>query len=138
MRKVMAFGTFDIVHQGHLYYLQEAKKLGDYLIVVVARDKNSVVIKGKKPLHNEKARLEEIKKLDFVNEAVLGDREMRSWSTIQKHRPQIIALGYDQWKSEFSLAQELGKLGLHPMIVRIKPFQPEKFKTSKILQNKEK
>lgn len=134
----MAFGTFDIVHQGHIYYLQEAKKLGDYLIVVVARDKNSVVIKGKKPLHNEKARLEEIKKLDFVNEAVLGDREMRSWSTIQKHRPQIIALGYDQWKSEFSLAQELGKLGLHPMIVRIKPFQPEKFKTSKILQNKEK
>lgn len=133
LKKVMAFGTFDIVHEGHIYYLKEAKKFGDYLIVVVARDENSLKIKGKKPLHNEKQRLEAVKKLDFVNEAVLGDREMRGWGTIQKNRPQIIALGYDQWKSEVSLAQELEKLGLHPMIARIKPFKPEKYKTSKIL-----
>jgi FAD synthetase len=132
----MAFGTFDIVHKGHIAYLEQAKKLGDYLVVVVARDKNALIIKGKKPLHNEKNRLTGIKKLAFVDEAVLGDREMRSWSIIQKHRPQILALGYDQWKSEFSLAQELEKLGLHPMIVRIKPFKPEKFKTSKIMQNR--
>jgi FAD synthetase len=133
----MAFGTFDIVHEGHKHYLQQAKKLGDFLIVVVSRDKNTLILKGKKPRHNEKARLEEIKKLDFVNEAVLGDREMRSWGIIAKHRPQILALGYDQWKSEISLAKELEKLGLHPMIVRIKPFKPKQFKTSKILGQKE-
>jgi FAD synthetase len=137
MRKVMAFGTFDIVHEGHKHYLQQAKKLGDFLIVVVSRDKNALILKGKKPLHNEKERLAEIKKLAFVNKAVLGDREMRSWGIIAKHRPQILALGYDQWKSEFSLAKELEKLGLRPMIVRIKPFKPEQFKTSKILGQKE-
>ena len=134
MKKVMAFGTFDIVHEGHVYYLKEAKKLGDYLIVVVSRDSNALKIKGKKPLHNEKERLEAVKKLDFVNEAVLGDRKMRGWEIIRKHKPLAIALGYDQWTSEMSLAEELGKLGYNPQIVRIKPFQPEKYKTSKILK----
>jgi FAD synthetase len=130
----MAFGTFDIVHEGHIAYLKEAKKLGDYLIVVVARDENVLRIKGKKPLHNEKERLAAVKKLGFVDEAVLGDREMRKWEIIQKQRPTVIALGYDQWKTEVSLGQELSNLGLHPMVVRMKPFQPEKFKTSKLLK----
>jgi len=132
----MAFGTFDILHPGHLNYLRQAKVLGDYLIVVVARDYNAERIKHKKPKNNEKKRLEAVKKLDFVDEAVLGDREMRKWSTIQKHRPQIIALGYDQWTSEVSLSQGLSELGLHPLIKRMKPYKPETFKTSKILGEK--
>lgn len=139
LKKVMTFGTFDIVHEGHINYLKQAKALGDYLLVVVARDTNALRIKGKKPQNNEKARLEAVKKLDFVDEAVLGDREMRRWGAIVKHRPQIIALGYDQWTSEVSLSKELSGLGLHPMIVRAKPFKPEVFKTSKIMgKNQEK
>lgn len=136
MRRVMAFGTFDIVHKGHEYYLQEAKKLGDFLIVVVARDKNSQFIKGKKPLHNEKKRLAGIKKLPYVDESVLGDLKINSWRIIKKFNPEAIALGYDQWKTEESLAKELEKIGLRPTIARIKPFKPEKFKTSKILGKK--
>ena len=132
----MAFGTFDIVHEGHLFYLKEAKKLGDYLVVVVARDENVFGIKGKNPSHNEKIRLLGIKLISFVDKAVLGDREMRSWKIIREHSPQIIALGYDQWQTEVSLSENLAKIGLHPLIVRIKPFKPETFKTSKILGGK--
>ncbi|MDD5148658.1 MAG: FAD synthase [Candidatus ainarchaeum sp.] len=133
MKKVMAFGTFDVVHEGHLHYLREAKKLGDYLIVVVARDRNSFGIKGRRPRHNEQIRLLGIKIIDFVDEAVLGDKEMRSWEIIQKYRPVAIALGYDQWKTEVSLEKELDRLGVHPLIVRIPPFMPEQFKASRIL-----
>ena len=52
MKKVMCAGTFDIIHPGHLYYLSEAKKYGDNLVVVVARDETSKDFKGKKPIHN--------------------------------------------------------------------------------------
>jgi len=72
MKKVMCAGTFDIIHPGHLYYLSEAKKHGDKLVVVVARDNTSEKFKGKKPVHSERERLEAVKMLNIVNEAVLG------------------------------------------------------------------
>ena len=78
MKKVMAFGAFDILHKGHEHYLKEAKNYGDYLIVLVARDQNIAKIKGKKAVHNELFRLEQIVKLDFVDEAVLGDKSIGS------------------------------------------------------------
>jgi FAD synthetase len=76
MKKVMAFGAFDILHKGHEHYLKEAKNYGDYLIVLVARDQNIAKIKGKKAVHNELFRLEQIVKLDFVDEAVLGIKKI--------------------------------------------------------------
>ena len=74
MRTVMAFGTFDLLHQGHFFYLKKAKSFGDNLVVVVARDKNVVEIKGRRPLNSEKERLAKVKRLEFVDKAVLGDR----------------------------------------------------------------
>ena len=69
----MVFGTFDILHKGHLYFLKEAKKKG-YLIAVVARDKTVVKVKKQKPVNNEKKRAENLRKIKFVNKVVL-DRE---------------------------------------------------------------
>ena len=57
MKKVMAFGSFDILHDGHKHYLKEAKSFGDYLVVIVARDENIVKFKGKKPKNDENYRL---------------------------------------------------------------------------------
>ncbi|MAH01916.1 FAD synthase, partial [Candidatus Woesearchaeota archaeon] len=71
MKKVMAFGSFDMLHKGHEAYLKEAKSYGDYLIVIVARDDSIMKFKGKEPKNDENYRLEQIKKLDFVDEAVL-------------------------------------------------------------------
>ena len=70
----MAFGSFDMLHKGHEAYLKEAKSYGDYLIVIVARDESIIRFKGRKPKNDENSRLGQIKKLDFVDEAVLGSK----------------------------------------------------------------
>jgi FAD synthetase len=137
MTKVMCFGTFDIIHQGHLYLFSEARKLGDYLIVVVGRDSTVEAIKHKKPEHDETQRLESIAALAEVGEAVLGDAN-DYYSVIEKYRPDVICLGYDQ-KSFISsnLQEELAIRGLAARIVHIGSYKPELFKSS-IIKDKRK
>ena len=98
--------------------------------MVVARDENVKALKGKLPLNNEWDRLAVVKGLDFVDEAVLGGREMRKWAVVKRFHPDKIALGYDQWAGIPSLRKELSKIGLTPEIVRIKAFKPKKNKSS--------
>ncbi len=131
--KVLAFGTFDLLHEGHGFYLREAKKLGGKLVVIVARDLNVWRAKGYLPRQSEKERLKAVKKLKFVNRALLGDEEYESrYRLVKKINPDIIALGYDQRPSDEFLRSELRKLHLSPEIVRIAPYRPEMHKTSKI------
>ena len=74
MKKVMVFGTFDLVHPGHLSFFRQAKKNGGFLIVVVARDRNSLEAKGRPPRNEEKKRLANIRKIKLVDKAILGSR----------------------------------------------------------------
>ncbi len=138
MRTVMAFGTFDCIHPGHIYYLRKAKSLGDRLVVVVARDSNVLGIKGRAAATNENDRLEIVRQLRFVDEAVLGDREMGKWGVIKRCRPLVIALGYDQWASIPSLRKELDAAGVKPRIVRVGAYKPENHSSSKILKKSRK
>ena len=104
MTRVMASGVFDILHSGHLHYLEEAKKLGDELVVVVATD--STVRKRKhEPITPERMRLELIQNLKPVDRAVLG-REGDMFEVVLEIRPDIIAMGYDQF-DETRLEEEL-------------------------------
>ena len=127
----MIFGTFDYFHAGHDYLIREAKKLGDYLIVVLARDKTVEQIKGEKPDHSAKERLNIIKNHECVDKAVIGNKKDKH-KVIVKHKPHIIALGYDQ----FVFTQTLNKLiidnQLPTEIIRLNSYQPETFKSSKI------
>ena len=97
MKKVMASGTFDLLHPGHGIYLQEAKNLGGYkskLYVVVARD--STVEKRKRvPIVGENQRLELIKMLKPVDEAYLGNEEGDIFKIVEEIDPDIIAIGPD-------------------------------------------
>ena len=132
MKKVMAFGSFDILHEGHKHYLQEAKSHGDYLIVVVARDENILRFKGRKPTYDEHRRLEKIMELDFVDEAVLGSKD-DIFKVLEEFNPDVICLGYDQKTvDEKRLSEELEKRGLKAEIARAKPFKPEIYKSSKL------
>ena len=132
MKKTMAFGSFDILHDGHKHYLKEAKSFGDYLIVVVARDSNIMRFKGKKPVNNEQQRLKNIKKLKFVDKAVLGNKE-DILEVLEEFKPNTICLGYDQKTiDENKLKGELEKRSLKAKIVRCRPFKPEVYKSSKI------
>lgn len=131
MKKVMVFGTFDVLHKGHLNFFKQAKKYGDYLIVAVARDDIVKKVKGKKPKHNEKQRLNKIQKLDIVDKAVLGMKKDK-YKNIEKYKPDIICLGYDQTAFTDKLKQELKKRKLKTKIIRLKPYKPHKYKSSKL------
>src|SRR3989344_2466992 len=131
MKTVMCAGTFDIIHPGHLYYLSEAKKYGDKLVVVVARDDTSEKMKGKQPLHNEKERLEQVRSLEIVDEAVLG-RHGNIFEIIQEIKPDFICLGYDQKVQKQELEDELKKRNIKAEVIRISPYMQNVYKSSKL------
>jgi FAD synthetase len=120
MTTVVATGAFTILHPGHVIYLEEAKKLGDRLIVIVARD--SMVEKRKSQRYVPEAqRLSVIKALKVVDDAVLGDEE-DIYAPILRIRPDVIALGKDQDFKEEELEAQLRKLGLSTKVVRIRKY----------------
>src|SRR3989338_11029882 len=92
---VLAFGTFDLLHPGHISYLRQAKALGKRLVVVIATDSNVEKIKGKRPLNSQEARKELVEALKIVDEALIGFEDDMIKS-VEKVKPEIVALGYDQ------------------------------------------
>ena len=134
MRKitVVATGTFDIIHPGHIRYLKEAKKLGTELVVIVAREKN---VKHKpKPVIPEEQRRKVVEAIKYVDKAILGDEE-DIFKPIEEIDPDIIALGYDQLFDEEWLKRELRKRGLKAKVVRIKAKEEcELCSTAKIIR----
>ncbi len=128
MKTIMCFGTFDLLHPGHLSYLQQAKQQGDHLIVVVARDKTKEK-EGKKTLFSEQERLGLVKSLAIVDEAILG-HEGNLFKIVQEKNPQIICLGYDHKVKKNFLRQKLSQLGITSKIMRMKPYQEKVYKSS--------
>lgn len=119
---MMAFGSFDLLHPGHVAFLQAARRLGSRLVVVVARDSRIKRIKGRKPLFSERERLRHLRQLRVVDKAVLGGRR-NFYAIVRRVKPDVIALGYDQ-------AADAGKLKRFAKVVRLKAFKPERFKSS--------
>jgi FAD synthetase len=133
---VMAFGSFDVLHPGHLLYLRKAKSLGDRLVVVVARDRSIKMIKGRAPAMSEDARLEIVGALKHVDEAVMGNKLAKSserYRIFKKYRPDVIVFGYDQRVDDELLQKELHSVGVNAKIVRLKTsMDPKSFKSSVI------
>jgi FAD synthetase len=131
---VMAFGCFDILHPGHIAYLEESAKLGDELIVVIARDHAIIKGKNREPVFGEKARRHLVGSLKFVDKAVLGGRK-DYFKLIKELKPDVIALGYDQKPGKGELKKKLLELGLKTEVVRIKKaHQHKRFKSSLLIQ----
>ncbi len=130
-RAVMAFGTFDYFHAGHVDCLRQAKALGDSLIVVIARDETVKKVKGQAPSFNEKKRLRDVANCPYVDKAVLGSTEDK-YAVIKKYHPNILALGYDQYAFTYGLTQFFIKEKLNIEIERLKAFEPQTFKSSLI------
>ena len=125
-KRIVCAGTFDILHTGHVEYLRAAKALVEEaeLIVIVARDKNSEKIKGKKSVNGERFRLKKIRDLDFIDKVVLGYEESsRIMERVVSLKPDIISLGFDQWAKEDWLHDELIKKGLDVKVVRMPKFE---------------
>ena len=129
--RVLAFGTFDILHPGHDHYLQEARKLGDELWVVVALDETVRQVKGRLPKYSQEQRRKAGEGLLFVDHAVLGNPGDK-YRIVEEINPDIIAIGYDQTSFVDNLAALLTLRGLNPRIVKIGSHLPEKYKSSKM------
>ena len=134
-KKVMVFGAFDGLHQGHLDFFRQAREFGDFLIVSLGTDKNVEKTKGKKPLFRENERLDLIKQLKTVDKAVLGS-QTDYFLHIKQYSPDVICLGYDQWAQEDHVRKELDKVGLAKTeIYRLRPFEVTRAKST-ILKKK--
>lgn len=132
---VMAGGSFDIIHPGHIETLEKARALGDCLVVSVARDATFERNKKRKPLHDETLRQKLVSSLRVVDLAVLGS-EVDIFDTVLLLKPDIIALGYDQSHNESSIQAEMGRRSLNVRIVRLQSSIPN-IKTTAILNDKD-
>jgi FAD synthetase len=129
-KTVLASGAFDLLHYGHLAFLQEAKKAGGKnakLIVLVARDKTVEARKGKRPVVPEDQRRALIEALKPVDEAILGFEDMNYEAVITKLKPDVIAVGYDQLDIKRSVEEIVRRKGL-----KIKVYEAKKFSADEI------
>jgi len=135
---VLASGTFDLLHFGHVKYLEEAKKAGGEnarLIVIVARDKTVEKRKGTKPIMPENQRRALVESLEVVDEAILGYEDFDIEMVIEKIKPNIIAVGHDQSGIEKAVRSHVNEKGFDVQIVRIGRFgKTELNSSSKILR----
>lgn len=116
MVRVLATGTFDLLHPGHILYLSEAKKMGDELYVIVARE--SMIKHKPKPIVPNEQRVEMVNSLEVVDKAILGS-DSDIFDPIKKINPDIIVLGYDQGFDIEKLQKQLHERGFHSKVIRL-------------------
>ena len=121
---VLAGGVFDIIHPGHINTLNAAKKLGDFLVVVIATDKTAVKMKKRKPLHSAQLRQELVSSLNMVDLCIIGNDE-DIFKTVDLVKPQVIALGYDQTHQEKFITEGCKKINLDVTVARLESPRPE-------------
>ncbi|MDI6847201.1 MAG: FAD synthase [Candidatus Bathyarchaeia archaeon] len=130
---VLASGTFDLLHLGHVKYLEEAKKTGGRnaeLIVIVARDSTVEKRKGTKPIIPENQRRALVDSLKVVDEAILGYEEFDIEKVIEKIKPDVIALGYDRGDIEQTVRNYVKEKRLKIKIVKIGKFGEDELNSS--------
>jgi FAD synthetase len=119
---VLASGVFDLLHLGHVRFLEDAKRAGGKnakLIVIVARDSTIEKTKGRKPIMSEDQRCALVESLKVVDEAVLGYEGLEIGEVIEKIKPDFIALGYDQTEMEREVKEYIEAHKLPVSVVRI-------------------
>ena len=129
-KKVVVFGIFDGVHDGHRDLFRQAKEYGDELVVIVGRDSASLKWKSKKPVHSEEERLSFVLQEQYVDRAVLGDEEQSTYGVLSRVHPDYICFGYDQGmlKKDLECWLEQEK-SIIPCVV-LKPYKETLFHTS--------
>jgi FAD synthetase len=132
MVRVMATGVFDLLHPGHVYFLTEARKLGDELVVVVARDQTARRLK-REPYVPEHLRREMVESLKPVDRAVLGSTT-DIYETVVREQPNIIALGYNQHWNEREVEGECARRGVPAKVVRLGAYPHNDLATRKIVE----
>lgn len=142
MRKrsvVLASGVFDLLHLGHVKFLEEAKRAGGRkarLVVIIARDSTVKKTKIGKPVVSEDQRCALVGSLRVVDEAVLGFEDFDIGKVIEKIRPDVVALGYDQKDMEYAVRKYINDNHLRIKVVRIGKFSPAELDSSSKIKQK--
>lgn len=136
---VLASGVFDLLHLGHVRFLEEAKKAGGRnaeLIVIVARDRTVEENKGRKPVMSENQRRALVESLKVVDAAVLGFEKFDFGDVIERVKPDIVALGYDQGDIKKSVQKYVDKRMLNIKVIIIGKFEENELDSSSKIRQK--
>lgn len=126
----MIFGVFDMFHEGHRFFIEDAKPA----IIVIARDSSVQKIKNKTPQWHEIKRLEIVQQKYPTATVVLGDEMDGSYELVKKYHPDMICLGYDQSELKADLEAKMASGAIPHIPLRVlKPHEPEKYKSSKFV-----
>jgi FAD synthetase len=134
MKRIMAVGVFDLLHAGHLHYLEQAKALGDHLTVVVAHD-DTVRKRKHEPVTSQDLRRRMVAGLKPVDEVVVGNPpDVPIFDILPTIQPNIIALGYDQEHAEDNIRTSLVTRGFDGIeVVRVDGLSDDLDGTRKII-----
>jgi FAD synthetase len=135
----LASGVFDLLHLGHVKFLEEAKKAGGEnakLVVIVARDNTVKATKGRKPIMPENQRRALVESLRVVDAAVLGSEDFDIGQVIERVKPDVIALGYDQVDMEQRVREYVNRHGLNVNVIRVGKFENDDMNSSSKIREK--
>ena len=134
MKRVMAVGVFDLLHAGHLHYLEQAKALGDHLTVVVAHD-DTVRMRKHEPVTGQDLRRRMVEGLKPVDESIIGNSpDVPIFDILPRVKPDVIALGYDQIHAVKKIKSQLSELGFNSIeVVRVEGLSDDLDGTRKII-----
>ena len=138
-RLVLAAGKFDILHLGHLAYLEQCRKLAGKdgeLVVVIALDTTIKSVRGVLPVFPQEHRRRIIESLEIVDRAVLGYDSVNHTDIVEDIKPDIIALGYDQYTNIESLEESFRKKGMSTKIVRLEKLSAEGLDSSTLIRER--
>lgn len=131
MIRVLAFGAFDPLHEGHRDFFRQARALGDHLTVVVARDSSIRANKGYEPHQSEATRRAAVAAAEGVDEVIFGKKTAHKYEMLAELEFDVLALGYDQAPTEQEVRDQLARLGRQVVrVIRLQPFHPEKYKST--------
>ena len=133
MKRILAVGVFDLLHAGHLHYLEQAKSLGDHLTVVVAHD-DTVRKRKHEPVTNQALRQRMVSGLKPVDAVVVGNPpNVPIFDILPEIQPDVIALGYDQEHAEDNIRHALQAGPRNIEVVRVEGLSDDLDGTRKII-----
>ncbi|TQJ51734.1 adenylyltransferase/cytidyltransferase family protein [Phycicoccus sp. SLBN-51] len=105
-RTVITFGTFDVLHVGHIRVLKRAAELGDRLVVGVSADELNISKKGRAPVFTQDERLEIVSSLKVVDEVFVEESLEKKRDYIVEHGADVLVMG-DDWAGKFDWVSDV-------------------------------
>jgi len=136
---VLASGVFDLLHLGHVRFLEEAKKAGGphaKLVVIVARDSTVEKRKGERPVMPENQRCALVASLKVVDEATMGLEKFNIGRVIDKLKPDVIAFGYDQKAMMQEVKDYVKEQGRNIRVVKVGKFSADELDSSSKIKHR--